>query len=158
MLSMKAQLMRSFAGGLILSTSICGIVYLLGSNNVQSAKIPSEDEMINSLTADGYIVQTEEEWKKQITANETPKEQIKEEPTEAETAEEKVVYRTILSVSKGMTSIDIEKILKSTKSIGPEINFSKEVENRGLSNKLRPGTYEVDSGMTIDEIMAVIFK
>ncbi|MBA9026097.1 hypothetical protein [Peribacillus huizhouensis] len=155
---MKAHLMRSFAGGLLLATSICGIVYLFGSNNVQTAKIPSEDEMISSLTSEGYIVQTKEEWKKQFEAHEASKENTKEETTETVAPQEKVVYRTILSVSKGMTSIDIEKILKSTKSIDPAIDFSKEVEKRGLSNKLRPGTYEVDSGMTIDEIMAAIFK
>lgn len=156
---MKAQLMRSFAGGLLVATSICGIVYLLGSSEAaQSATKLSEDEMISSLTSEGYVVQTEEEWEKQVAANETPKENTKKETTEAVAPQEKVVYRTILSVSKGMTSIDIGKILKSTHIIDQSVSFSKEVEQRGLSNKLRPGTYEVDSGMTIDEIMAAIFK
>ena len=135
---MKTQLMRSFAGGLLLSTSICGIVYLFGSNNVQSAKMPLEDEMIRSLTADGYVVQTEEEWKTQMAANKTPKENLEKGTTVAEPPQEKVVYRTILSVSKGMTSIDIGKTLKSTHIIDQSVSFSKEVEKRGLSNKLRP--------------------
>ncbi|MFJ5625539.1 hypothetical protein ACIQD3_23235 [Peribacillus loiseleuriae] len=163
---MKAQIMRSFAGGLLLATSICGAVYLFGSNEIahptkqpaQPAKQPLQQEMIDALTSVGFVVKPAEEWKKQPAAKEAPKVNPKEEPSKADSAKEKVVYRTILSVSKGMTSIDIEKILKSTKSIDPTIHFSKEVEKRGLSNKLRPGIYQIDSGMTMEEIIAVIFK
>lgn len=158
MLPMKAQLMRSFAGGLLLATTICGAVYLAGSSNAQTANQTSEDEMIDLLTSDGYVIQTEDEWNEQVAANKAAKEKTKEAISDAGTEKEKVVYRTILSVSKGMTSIDIEKILKSTKTIEPSINFSKEVEKRGLSNKLHPGIYEVASTMTLDEIMAIIFK
>ncbi|KMY51423.1 hypothetical protein [Peribacillus loiseleuriae] len=156
---MKAQIMRSFAGGLLLATSICGAVYLLGSSKTtQTAVKPSEDEMVHLLTSEGYIIHTEDEWNEAVAANTAPKENTKKETSEDVPQKEKVVYRTILSVSSGMTSIDIEKILKSTKSIDPTVHFSKEVEKRGLSNKLRPGIYQIDSGMTMEEIIAVIFK
>ena len=106
------------------------IVYLLGSSEAaQSATKLSEDEMISSLTSEGYVVQTEEEWEKQVAANQTPKENTKKETAEAVAPQEKVVYRTILSVSKGMTSIDIGKILKSTHIIDQSVSFSKEVES-----------------------------
>ncbi|MGE8078799.1 hypothetical protein [Peribacillus loiseleuriae] len=156
---MKAQIMRSFAGGLLLATSICGAVYLLDSSKTtQTAVKPSEDEMVHLLTSEGYIIHTEDEWNEAVTANKATEENTKKETSEDVTQKEKIVYRTILSVSSGMTSIDIEKILKSTKSIDPTIHFSKEVEKRGLSNKLRPGIYQIDSGMTMEEIIAVIFK
>ena len=36
--------------------------------------------------------------------------------------------------------------------------FYKEVENRGLENELRPGTFQIESGMSMDEIISIIFK
>ena len=73
-------------------------------------------------------------------------------------ADEKVVYRTMISVSSGMTSIDIGDILEQTEMVDDSFAFSKEVENRGLSSGLKPGIYEVNSEMSVDEIIAAIFK
>ena len=58
-----------------------------------------------------------------------------------------------------MTSIDVGKALVKAKIINSGIDFYKEVEKRRLeSNSLRPGVYEVDSDMTRDEIINIIYK
>ena len=57
-----------------------------------------------------------------------------------------------------MTSIDVGRALQRAKVIKSGLEFSKEVEKRGLENNLRPGTYTVESGMTMEEIISFIFK
>lgn len=150
--------MRSFAGGLIVAAGVCGAVYFFGpgeTTSSQTANQPSVAEMKSLLTSEGYIIHTEEEWNEQVAAiNE------KEVTATAETKEEtqeKIVYRTIITVSKGMTSIDVGKVLQKTKIIESGSDFSKEVEKRKLESELRPGTYKVESDMTMDEVIKAIF-
>ena len=69
-----------------------------------------------------------------------------------------MIYRTMISVSSGMTSINVGDVLKQTGIIDDSFAFSKEVENRGLSSGLKPGIYEVNSEMSLDELIAAIFK
>ena len=57
-----------------------------------------------------------------------------------------------------MTSVDVGKALVQAKIINSGIVFDKEVEKQGLSNSLRPGVYEIDSDMTRDEIINIIYK
>ena len=64
----------------------------------------------------------------------------------------------MISVSSGMTSIDVGDVLKQTGIIDDSFAFSKEVENRGLSSGLKPGIYEVNNEMSLDELIAAIFK
>lgn len=163
---MTSNSMRSFAGGLIVAASICGAVYFSGPGEAESIDTTetnksteatekvSVDEMKSLLSSEGYVIHTEEEWNKQLSAakatNNGNKEQTK--------TDEKVVYRTMLSVSSGMTSIDVGRALEQTNIIDNAFAFSKEIEKRGLSNELRPGMFEIESGMSLDEIIAVIFQ
>jgi hypothetical protein len=158
--------MRSFAGGLIVAASICGIVYFSGPDEAKSIvttetkksaetiEEASVDEMKSLLSSEGYVIHTEEEWNQQLSAAKTAN---KDNEEKTETGE-KVVYRTMLSVSSGMTSIDVGRALEQTNIIDNAFAFSKEIENRGLSNELRPGMFEVGSEMSLDEIISVIFQ
>ena len=156
---MKSKLMRSFAGGIIIASSVCGAVYFLDDTSEAAStpivEKPSEDEMISMLTSAGYVVQTEEEWLEELAAVETV------EATEDNTKEvikETIIYQTMLTVSKGMTSIDVGKALERANIIESGMDFFNEVEKRGLSKGLRPGTYEIKSEMTLDEIISIIFR
>lgn len=168
---MTPNSMRSFAAGVLVATALTGGVYFFGPSEAEStektaekteklAKLPSDDEMIDLLASKGYVINTEDEWSEQLAAaakvNEKT-EEIADEKTENNT-EEKVVYRTILTVSSGMTSIDVGNALEQANIIDSGVQFYKDVEKRGLANDLRPGTFEVESGMTTDEIISVIFK
>ncbi|WP_428908474.1 hypothetical protein [Niallia sp. Krafla_26] len=161
---MTSNSIRSFASGLLLAAGVCGVVYFLESDEANSGEksdtkqvveTPSVDEMKDALAAEGYVIQTEEEWDKQLS---TAKAEASPDQTQEQPAQEKVIYRTMISVSSGMTSIDVGKALKQTNIIEDAFAFSKEVENRGLSNGLRPGMYEISSEMSLDEIISTIFK
>ncbi|USK55956.1 endolytic transglycosylase MltG [Cytobacillus solani] len=156
MMEMKAEKMRSFAAGLMIAAGLCGAVYYLGSDETTTAtenktvtSKMSEDEMISLLASKGFVVHTEEEWNKQLAA---------EKEAEKKPNEEKVVYRTVLTVTLGMTSIDVGKALEKAHIIKSAKEFFNEVEKRGVSTKLRPGSYDLESGMTEDQIIKTIFK
>jgi hypothetical protein len=159
--------LRSFAGGLIVAAGIIGIVYLSGgSGEGTTVKKMSEKEMKTELAEKGYMIHTEEEWNQQVAAidradakADKPAKNETEAPTEptAPVEEETAVYKTIVNVSSGMTSIDVGRTLETAKIIPSAFEFSQEVERRGLSNKLKPGVFEIESNMNIDQILAVIF-
>jgi hypothetical protein len=165
---MTPNTLRSFAGGLIVATSILGSVYFFGSNGAQSTEKLSEKDMKSALTEKGYVIHTEKEWNEQQAVFEAAQKAAEAKPeTPAETqpaapAENQagqVVYRTVVNVSDGMTSIDVGRSLEAAKIINiSAMDFSKEIENRGVEKYLRPGIFEIQSGMTIDEIIATIFK
>jgi hypothetical protein len=163
---MTPNSLRSFALGLLLAATVTGGFYFFGPSEAKSTvkadqtvktEKLTEDEMIEQLTSKGFVVQTEDEWNKQIAAVNEKKEEKTEKKSEKKN-EEGVVYRTILNVSMGMTSIDIGNALEEAKIIDDGMKFYKEVENRGLENELRPGTFQIESGMSMDEIISIIFE
>ncbi|MFO1443185.1 hypothetical protein KDN24_08145 [Bacillus sp. Bva_UNVM-123] len=167
---MTPNSIRSFAAGLIVASTVCGIVYFNGpaeaakntetvdKPNTHKTKQLSEGEMKDLLTSKGYVVQTESEWNNELAAAKKTDEPKKETEKEKTDTKEKVVYRTILNVSSGMTSIDVGNALKRAKIIDDPVKFSKEVEKKGVETKLRLGIFEIESGMTTDEIISIIFK
>ncbi|MEQ2525301.1 hypothetical protein EKG37_16535 [Robertmurraya yapensis] len=166
---MKANIVNSFAAGLLISAGVCGAVYFSGSskgeNNSKKATALTEEEMKTNLANSGYVILTNAEWEKQLTAIEEQKKEATTDKAKEETAKEEqpkkdaeVVSRTIVNVASGMTSIDVGNALEQGKILDDAMTFFHEVEKRGLSNELKPGTFEVDSNMTMDEIISVIFK
>ena len=159
---MTSNSIRSFAFGILIAAGVCGLVYFTAPNEANGNKesdtkkvveTASPEEMKKSLEDQGYIIHTTEEWNN-VVSNSLEKEEEEQQTP----GEEKVVYRTMISVSSGMTSIDVGDILKQTEIIDDSFAFSKEVENRGLSSGLKPGIYEVNSEMSLDELIAAIFK
>lgn len=158
---MKANILSSFASGLLVSASICGAVYFSEpksseKKNEKETQPPTIEEMKNALSSSGYVILTDKELEEQLAAAQPKKEVSKE--TKQEEAEEAVVYRTIVTVASGMTSIDVGKALVQGKIIDNAKTFFNEVEKRGLSNELKPGTFELDSTMSLDEVVKTIFK
>jgi hypothetical protein len=167
--------LRSFAGGLIVAAGIIGIVYLSGgTGDGTTVKKMSEADMKTELTEKGYVIHTEEEWQQQeaaVTAAKADAEKAVKEAANAKKADakketeaaapagdQKVVYKTVVNVSSGMTSIDVGRTLETAKIIPSALEFSQEVERRGLSSNLRPGIFEIESGMTVDQIIGIIFR
>ncbi|XXM73026.1 hypothetical protein ACQ0QQ_03760 [Lysinibacillus sphaericus] len=164
---MTSNSLRSFALGLLLAATATGGVYFFGPSEAESTEKTdgktvkteklTEDEMIEQLTSKGFVVQSKEAWDKQVAAATEAKEEKTNKKSEKKN-EDDVVYRTILNVSMGMTSIDIGNALEDAKIIDDGLKFYKEVEKRGLENELRPGTFQIESGMSMDEIISIIFK
>lgn len=153
---MKAKLIRSFAVGLLLATVVSGSVYFLSSNGSSKGDLSTE-EMKTLLTEDGYKVLTEVELAEQLAAAQIEAEKSQEQ-TATENTTEKVVYRTMITVTSGMTSIDLGDALVSAKVIESRQQFVDLVEQKGLVQELRPGTFEVQSDMTLDQVIATIYR
>lgn len=160
-LPMKVNILSSFAAGILTATSICAIVYFSEdrntskpANKVNNEQVQlSEKEMKKVLTSKGYIVQTKDEYEKHLNeAKGTP------QANGEQNQEEKTISKAVIVVSEGMTSIDVGKMLVNATLIQDAFQFSKDVESRGLQNKLRPGTYTVDSTMSYDQIITTIFQ
>ncbi|MDT8861409.1 endolytic transglycosylase MltG [Alkalihalobacillus sp. MEB130] len=166
---MTANSLRSFAGGLMMAATVCGAVYFFGVNDVSSTQAEETltvAEMKTSLAEDGYHIYTEEEWQEHLAAitaevyEEAEANGTQGEESQEEENEVSVEYRTklILTVSSGMTSIDVGNALVRAEIIDNSMAFFNEVERRGLANALRPGTFEIDSNMSLDEIISIIFR
>ncbi|MES1038551.1 hypothetical protein [Peribacillus simplex] len=156
---MTSKSMRSFAGGLVVAAGICGAVYFFGPGEATgTSEKPSEDEMKESLVGEGYVIHSEKEWEDQIAEAQSVKDKAEAEKETVKEPTEKIIYRTVLSVSKGSTSIDVGKNLQKAKVIKNANEFSDAVEKKGKANGLRPGTYVVDSAMTTEKIISIIFK
>ncbi|MGG3466899.1 aminodeoxychorismate lyase [Neobacillus pocheonensis] len=159
---MRINLLSSFAAGILITTTICGTVYLTDNKSVvkASAKPPeiqplSEKEMKEKLAAEGYVIQTKADFDKTLKAAKASN-QKQATPEPNNTA--KPVTKVIVNVNEGMTSIDVGNMLVKAGMVPNAFNFSKDIEKKGLMNKLRPGTFVVDSNMTYDQIIASIFK
>nr|WP_295970689.1 hypothetical protein [uncultured Bacillus sp.] len=171
---MTPAVLRSFAGGLIVAAGIIGIAFLSGgSGDGTTVKKMSEEDMKSELAEKGYVIHTEKEWNQQVASIDAAKAEAKKATKEAEAAnkagkdatetaskpeEQKPVYKTVVNVSLGMTSIDVGQTLETAKIIPSAFEFSQEVERRGLSGNLHPGIFEIESGMTIDQIISTIFQ
>lgn len=166
---MRINLLTSFAAGIFLSAGICGAVYISGNNGTSKKSVktnetqtsikvqPSVNEMKIKLASSGYIVQTKAEYNKKL------KDAAKSSQKTSNSSNkygQKIVYRTFINVSNGMTSIDVGKMLINSKIITNKsaFQFSQDIQARKLENNLRPGTFEVDSSMSYDQIIATIFK
>ncbi len=157
---MNPNTLRSVAAGLLIATGVCGAVYFFGSTekmiSEQQEKMSSE-EMKDVLTTEGYVVLTEDELNNKIAdaeANVSKNILTNQQSEQSET----VVYRTMITVTSGMTSIDVGNALTSAKIIPNRKAFTDAVEAKGLVQNLRPGTFEVQSDMTLDEVIATIYK
>jgi cell division protein YceG involved in septum cleavage len=162
-LQMRINLLSSFAAGILISTTICGAVYFSDKKDVQKASAntsenqttvkiqPSEKEMKNKLESSGYVIQTKAEYDKNMKAAQKP-------ASPADNKSDKSVTRVILNVSNGMTSIDVGNILVRANLVPNAFTFSKDIEKKGLENKLRPGVFVVDSQMSYDQVISTIFK
>jgi len=166
---MKANLINSFAAGLLISAGVCGIVYFSQSTPKEqtdqvSAKSLTEEEMKTSLSNAGYVILTETELDEQLAVAEKEagangQQTQKEQTDQSEKQDtEKVMYRAVINVASGMTSIEVGNALVQGEIIDNAMTFYKEVEKRGLANDLKPGTFTLDSTMSMDEVINTIFK
>ncbi|GAF63181.1 hypothetical protein BTS2_0072 [Bacillus sp. TS-2] len=174
---MASKELRSFASGIIVAAAVCGITYYVTSDsqvdagsqefseeNQTTIEVPAtEEEMLEQLSDSGYVIQSEEEWNASLEQLELAvTERLEEEwaANEEESTDDEestVIYRTILTVSPGMTSIDVGRALENANVIDRAQDFFNEVEDRDLSNQLKPGSFEVESDMTMNQLIEIIF-
>ena len=167
---MRFNVVSSFAAGILLTSSICGAVYFTEDPVVTKAASkptkteqkttvvqPTETEMKDMLLAAGYVVQPKTEYDQTLEAAKKAA-ATATNTTTANNNSKKIVYRAVISVTQGMTSIDVGKMLVKSKIISNAFKFSQDVEKKGVEKNLRPGTFTVDTEMTYDQVIATIFK
>jgi hypothetical protein len=154
---MRINLLSSFAAGILISTTICGVVYFSDTTTTQKASAKSSEkvqltatQMKDKLESEGYVVQTKEELEKTLQA-------AKSTETKAAEPKGKAVTQVVVNVADGMTSIDVANVLLQAKLIPDSFKFTQDIEARGLQNALRPGSFTVTSDMSYDQIIATIF-
>jgi hypothetical protein len=157
---MRINLLSSFAAGILIATTICGVVYFTDDTTTEKASAKSSGDvkltaaqMKDELESAGYVVQTKEELEKTLEAAKG----IETKPADSK-AKEKPVTQVVVNVADGMTSIDVANVLVQASLIPDAFVFTQDIEARGLQNALRPGSYTVNSGMSYDEIIGTIFK
>ena len=163
---MKANLLSSFAAGVLITTTICSAVYYSSNHNSSKDAVKvqlTETEMKDKLAAAGYVVvdkKVKTETNKKTTTKTTAAKPAETKPTEAKPAEPKpAVIQVTVNVSPGMTSINVGQVLANAKLISvTPFQFSKEIEKRQMEKLLKPGSFTVNSKMTYDEIIDTIFK
>lgn len=166
---MRINLLTSFAAGILISTSISGAVYFSDKSEVSKASVSttdnqvkgqlSEKEMKNKLATKGYVVQTKAEYDKNIKDAKAAASAQKDAQPAANAQAQQTVTRVIVNVAEGMTSYNVGQALLDGHLIQNDaFSFSKDIEARGLENKLRPGSYTVDSSMSYDQILSIIFN
>jgi hypothetical protein len=165
-LPMRINLLSSFAAGILITTTICSIVYFSDKKDVPNASAktsenkivkvqPSEKDMKKKLVTKGYVVQTKDEYDKNMKAAKAAEQ--KQAPAE-NSKSNKNVTKVVVNVSEGMTSIDVANMLVKANLIPNALHFSQDIEKKGLDRNLRPGVYVVDSEMTSDQVIDTIFK
>ena len=156
---MRINLLSSFAAGLLLATTICGVVYFTDDTTAKKVTAKSSEkvqltasQMKDKLESDGYVVQTKEELEKTLQAAKN----TETKPADSK-EQEKAVTQVVVNVADGMTSIDVANVLFQAKLIPDAFKFTQDIEARGLQNALRPGSFSVNSEMSYDQIIATIF-
>jgi hypothetical protein len=155
---MRINLLSSFAAGLLIATTICGVVYFTDDHTTQASANSSEKvqltkaQMKDELESAGYVVQTKEELEKTLQAAKG----IETKPADSK-EKDKPVTQVVVNVADGMTSIDVANVLQQASLIPDAFTFTQDIEARGLQNALRPGSYTVNSGMSYDQIIGTIF-
>jgi hypothetical protein len=154
---MNKQSTRAFAAGIFLSAIIL-IIYHYFMDNPQ--------DPINNLEDQGYVILTQEEAKehnekvsdleKQVDAlTQNHKEDTNEvqEGADDNTADRKKIT---LTVSSGMTPLEIADELESSGIIRNSSDLNSYLTNSGLADKIQIGEYELHSEMTLEEISTLL--
>ncbi|MBM0064357.1 hypothetical protein [Alkalicoccobacillus gibsonii] len=173
-----ANSLRSFSIGLIVASVACGSVYFTNTSNETDAEVQAEtlltdDEMIEQLEEQGYLVRNSEEWEDEVnTVIDTTRleveaefaaqeeEESEEEPEEEQEEEQEQEQETeevfLLIIRNGMTSFQVADELIRGNIIDNKQEFVAQAEQQNLAGFLKPGAYEITSGMSTAEIFALI--
>jgi len=80
--------------------------------------------------------------------------------TEAESTTPKppqiIAGKSIITVPKGMNSIQVAKLLETAGAVRDAYDFDKYIERQGYGGKIQIGTHEIPLGSSYDEIIKII--
>ncbi|WP_226667411.1 endolytic transglycosylase MltG [Metabacillus litoralis] len=170
---------RTFAAGMIFSTSVLGGTYLLSDQEQVTAKV--EKKEVTKADIEAYLtnnnqmtVDTDEyeqflaaknaanQEEAKAKAEEQPKEETVEKPKteEAKKPEEKkeevISYK--VTIKDGMTTSEVSDALELNGIIESSMEFDQFLIKNEYHTKVQLGTFEVKKGMTFDQLADAITR
>ncbi|WP_239421752.1 endolytic transglycosylase MltG [Bacillus sp. CGMCC 1.16541] len=154
---MDRSTIRAFSVGLLLATSVLGIVYYTGDRNQEYNRTFSLQQAKQLLQNEGYVTVQTAEYNQLLQLKRAEQEEstlpIKKESKDKAT----IVHKEIV-IKPGMTSIDIASQLLESEIIKNSTEFNAYLTKRDLTTKIQLGTYTLSSDMTHEEIAAILTK
>ncbi|WP_350019621.1 endolytic transglycosylase MltG [Priestia flexa] len=142
---MNSLTIRGFAIGILTATSILAVVYVIQENNAASLKISAAD--LRAYAKDHeYILIKEKEYKDSLKPDFEKQENI---PKTNEVS---------ISITAGMSSLDIANTLVNNHVINSTDEFEDLVAQKNASTKFQVGTYTLTSNMSLEQIVNTLTK
>ncbi|AGT32793.1 aminodeoxychorismate lyase [Geobacillus genomosp. 3] len=144
---MRKRTMRSFAFGLLVSTSLIGTAYY-----TSPPAAPTETDVEAFLEQHGLVAVAKDEYDKLLNAqSKAPAEQPSKQSVQT-------VYVYRLVIEKGDTPEAFAKELEAAGIIQSARSFNDYLKQHGLTRSIRPGTYNVRSDMDFAAISRLIAR
>jgi hypothetical protein len=140
------QTIRAAALGMLFATSVMGTAYYIEPKTLTKAKL---DDV---LEKEGLVAIRESEYKKLIEA--AKKKQSTLAPTHPSSPKTVFVYS--LTIQKGDVPNDFAQKLENAHIISDADALVAYLQTHGLTRYIRPGTYQVHSDMSYEEISKLI--
>jgi hypothetical protein len=149
---MDRSTIRAFAAGILLATAIIGSIYYYSK-----PKELTEKQIHSYLQKKGLIAVKIKEYEllKQSTQNLQPTPPTAQ-PKKDTASKPITVHAYRLVIDKGKVPADIAEELEEAQVIKDAKAFTKYLEDRDLTRKIRIGTYNVNSGMNYAELSRII--
>ncbi|MBM7604700.1 hypothetical protein JOC75_002703 [Metabacillus crassostreae] len=166
---------RTFAAGMILSTSVLGGTYLLSDKEQAAAKVEkevTEADIKAYLTNNNKMAIDTDEYEEFLaTKNATDKkedtkvveqpkteEAPKEEAPKEEAPKEEEVVSYNVTIKDGMTTSEVSDALELNGIIESSKEFDQFLISKNYHTKVQLGTFEVKKGMTFAQLADVITR
>ncbi|WP_121662843.1 endolytic transglycosylase MltG [Metabacillus litoralis] len=165
---------QAFAAGMIVATSVLGGTYLLSDH--QSATADSEQKEVTEkqvnqfLKSNGQVSITSEEYEELLalkkvevvqedSQNQQQTETAKEteQPKEAEEKKEEVIKYNI-TIKEGMTTSEVSDLLEQNAIIASSFEFDQFLIKNNFHTRVQLGTFEVQKGMTFQQLAEAITR
>jgi hypothetical protein len=140
------QTIRAAALGMLFATSVMGTAYYIEPKTLTKAKL---DDV---LEKEGLVAIRESEYKKLIEA--AKKKQSTLAPINPSSPKTVFVYS--LTIQKGDVPNDFAQKLENAHIISDADALVAYLQTHGLTRYIRPGTYQVHSDMSYEEISKLI--
>ncbi|OQP05803.1 aminodeoxychorismate lyase [Geobacillus sp. 46C-IIa] len=142
---MRKRTMRSFAFGLLVSTSLIGAAYY-----TSPPAAPTEADVEAFLEQHGLVAVAKDEYDKLVSNQ--PKAPAEQPPKQSV----QIVYVYRLVIEKGDTPEAFAKELEAARIIDSARSFNDYLQKHGLTRSIRPGAYNVRSDMDYAAISRLI--
>jgi dTDP-4-amino-4,6-dideoxygalactose transaminase len=155
-MEMSRETVRAFAFGL-LSAALALFLFIQFFHQPESSM--STKDMIQTLKKQGYTVSSPDESNNHTFHRKSYGSKNEKQKSDSSHETKNESSRSIrLTITPGMTTDHIAHRLEQEKIINSASQFNEYMKQNGFSQKLQIGTYELNSQMTMEEIVKTITK